>query len=75
MTFSEFKQTDFYAWHENWYSNNPLCENIEDMMKALYCLSFRDKMMKHFEENSKLYGEIIYTTSMPRLHYNGVFKK
>ncbi len=68
MTFSEFAQTDFYKWHRNWYSNNPLCENIQGMMEALYCLSFRDKMMKHFEENPKLYGEIIYTTDLPRCH-------
>ena len=68
MTYLEFQKTDFYAWHRNWFSNSPLCENIEGMMQALYCLSFRDEMMKHFEENPKGYGKITHTTSLPRLH-------
>ena len=78
MTFSEFKKTPFYTWHENWYYNCPIFEmkeDVEGMMKALYNLSFRDQMMKTFEENPKLYGRIIFTTSLPRLQRGGEYNE
>tara|TARA_Y100001937_G_scaffold69717_1_gene95077 strand:+ start:392 stop:607 length:216 start_codon:yes stop_codon:yes gene_type:complete len=70
MTFLEFQKTNFYAWHKNWYLNGNMAtkENIEGIMQGLYTLSFRDEMMKHFEENPKGYGKITATTSLPRLH-------